>query len=222
MCGSAITWLDSHAGAIGALATVVLVVVTYLYMRLTKALVRLQAEQMQRAVEPLVVPQVLGADPDGLLLRLTSVGSGPAIDVYVLPEDESQQPGPRIQGDRYVPAIPPGAHHDFKLAIDERRISDHELIYTDNAQAILKRSTFWIGPMFDERTGAKDGPIGLYTTEVTSRRSRAEVIKAARRTLPLAARVASGISRRESDEDFRRRSTSILWTYSRRRAGGGC
>jgi hypothetical protein len=76
-----IAWLNENSGAVVALATVVLVLVTTAYVVLTARLVQEQRQQRQTATVPALTYELAGLD--ALVLR--NVGFGPALGIEVDP-----------------------------------------------------------------------------------------------------------------------------------------
>lgn len=76
-----VDWLDTHAGAISALATVVLVLITAVYVLVTYLLVREQRRQAQR---PDVVHEWAYGEGVNADLRFRNVGTGTAFELTVL------------------------------------------------------------------------------------------------------------------------------------------
>lgn len=92
-----LSWLDAHAGAVSAIATVVLVVITAWYVVVTYLLVK---EQRLQGHLPEVVFELIGGDVPAADLKLRNVGTGTAAELTLLA-------GPR-EG---VPAKIPGLGH---------------------------------------------------------------------------------------------------------------
>lgn len=76
--GSVLTWLDGHAGAVTAIATVVLVAITAFYAVATFLLVR---EQRRQSRAPVLETDWADPDAPGADLALHNVGTGPAVEV---------------------------------------------------------------------------------------------------------------------------------------------
>ncbi len=78
---SVLDWFDAHSGAVTALATVVLVLITIAYVVVTYMLVR---EQRLQGDTPEIVHSVAGASSSKADLKIHNVGTGTAVELKVL------------------------------------------------------------------------------------------------------------------------------------------
>ncbi len=75
------SWLDGHSGAVTAIATVVLVAITGVYVVVTYLLVM---EQRNQADHPAVDFLLAGVEPPDVNIRLRNVGAGAAAELTML------------------------------------------------------------------------------------------------------------------------------------------
>jgi hypothetical protein len=81
LMASVLTWLDVHSGAVTAMATVVLVVITTVYVLVTYWLV---AEQRRQGPSPEIMFELIGKEMPNADLRFRNYGTGVASELAVL------------------------------------------------------------------------------------------------------------------------------------------
>lgn len=81
LSGTFLSWLDGHSGAITAIATVVLVAITGVYVVVTYLLVM---EQRNQADHPAVDFLLADVEPPDVNIRLRNVGTGAAAELTML------------------------------------------------------------------------------------------------------------------------------------------
>ncbi len=129
-------WLNENAGAVQAMATIVLVVVTLHYAWSTRRMLRLQRASELARFEPIVVltsltwfPHFAGGEHSAFRVTVRNVGAGPAFDltVHLIPHRHTTGPAyPLVRRDEPSFYLEGSTQEDITLPVRPDKFGSHD------------------------------------------------------------------------------------------------